>query len=136
MDIKFSKQDKDHLRALGVAALYLFGSRAQGVAGPLSDYDFAVLMKEPGQKRGGKVYNQLYEILSPLCPRTLKNDIIDIIFLRDTPLELRFHVIRYGKVLFDAQPLRRLRFEVETQLLYNDYRPILDMFDKAILATI
>ena len=136
MNLRFSKQDKNRLKTLGVVALYLFGSRAQGLAGPLSDYDFAVLMKEPGQKRGGEVYNQLYEILSPLCPRTLKNDIIDIIFLRDTQLELRFHVIRYGKVLFDAQPLRRLRFEVETQLLYNDYRPILDMFDKAILATI
>lgn len=136
MDLRLSKQDKNRLKTLGVAALYLFGSRAQGISGPLSDYDFAVLMKEQGQKRGGEVYNQLYEILSPMCPRTLKNDIIDIIFLRDTSLELRFHVIRYGKVLFDAQPLHRLRFEVETQLLYNDYRPILDMFDKAILATI
>lgn len=137
MDLKLSKQDKDHLKALDVAALYLFGSRAQGIAGPLSDYDFAVLMKKPGDKRGGKVYDQLYEILFPLCrPRTLQNDVIDIIFLRDAPLELRFHVIRYGQVLFDAQPLRRLRFEVETQLLYSDYRPILDMFDNAILATI
>lgn len=136
MGLKLSKQDKNRLRTLDVVALYLFGSRAQGLSGPLSDYDFAVLMNNKGHRRGGEMYNQLYEILSPLCPRTLKNDMIDIIFLLDTPLELRFHVIRYGKILFDAQPLRRLRFEVETQLLYNDYRPILDMFDKAILATI
>jgi predicted nucleotidyltransferase len=136
MTVKLSKTNQNKLSALGVQALYLFGSRALGVAGPLSDYDFGVLMPEEGHKRGGKLYDEIYDILSPLCPRTLENDIIDIIFVRDAPLELRFHIIRYGKVLFDAAPRDRGRFEDNTTMLYCDYRPLLDMFDKAILATL
>lgn len=134
--ITLSKTDQNNLRALDVQALYLFGSRAQGVEGPLSDYDFGVLMAEEGHKRGGKLYDAIYDILDPICPRTLENDIIDIVFVRDAPLELRFHIIRYGKVLFDENPRERGRFEDNTTMLYCDYRPILDMFDKAILATL
>lgn len=134
--ITLSKTDQKNLHALGVQALYLFGSRAQGVAGPFSDYDFGVLMAEEGHKRGGKLYDAIYDIISPLCPRTLENDVIDIVFVRDAPLELRFHIIRYGKVLFDANPRERGRFEDITTMLYCDYRPLLDMFDKAILATL
>lgn len=136
MIITLSTTDQNKLTALGVQSLYLFGSRAQGVAGPLSDYDFGVLMKEEGHKRGGKLYDAIYDILSPLCPRTLENDIIDIVFVRDAPLELRMHIIRYGKVLFDAATRERVRFEDITTMLYCDYRPLLDMFDKAILATL
>lgn len=130
---EFSAEDRSELASLGVQALYLFGSRAQGCAHALSDYDYAILMKDVGHYRGDDLYQRLYDILSSRSPRTQKNDVIDIVFLRDAGLELRFHVIRYGIVLFDADPTSRLNFESDTTLLYCDYRPILDMFDKAIL---
>lgn len=136
MNIPIPSSQLEALRSLGVQSLYLFGSRAQDSHGPLSDYDFAVLIKSPGHKRGDKTYNALYDILSPLCERTLKNDVIDIVFLNNAPLELRMHVVRYGKVLFDDAPSARLAFEEQTVLEYADYRPILDMFDKAILASL
>ena len=134
--ITLSEENRNALRNLGAEALYLFGSRAQGAEGPLSDYDFAALMTKGGEKRGGKTYDAIYDILSPLCPRTLDNDIIDIVFLRDAPLELKMHIVRYGKILLDENPRARAKFEEETTLLYCDFRPILDMFDKAILATL
>lgn len=134
MKFNLSKSTQKQLKDLGVKTLYLFGSRAQGAENRLSDFDFAVLMKESGCKRGGSIYNALYDLLSPLCPRTLKNDIIDIIFLNDAPLELRMHVIRYGKLLFDSEPLERGRFEEKTVEEYCDFRPLLDLFDKTILA--
>jgi predicted nucleotidyltransferase len=117
----------------GVQAIYLFGSRAQGKENPLSDYDYAVLLKEKGYSKGDPLYFQLYNLFSEVSPRTLKNDVIDIIFLRDAGLELRFHVIRYGVVLYDKNPKERLDFESETMILYCDYRPLLDEFDQAIL---
>ena len=134
--IVLSEQQQYDLRALGVKALYLFGSRAQGTAGPLSDFDFGILMNKRGHSRGGKLYQKLYDVLSPSCPRTLENDVIDIVFLRDAPLELRFHVIRYGKVLLDTDPRARLDFEEKTTLEYCDFRPLLDRQDEAILAAI
>ena len=136
MSITLPKSTKEQLRALGVQCLYLFGSRAQGADGPLSDYDFAVLMSTAGNSRGDTLHDRIYDLLAPLCERTLKNDVIDIVFVRDVSLEMRFHIIRYGKILLDTDPLARANFESETQLLYCDYRPILDEFDNAILATI
>lgn len=124
------------LTILGVKVLYLFGSRAQGVAGPLSDYDFAVLMDRPGARRGDATYDALYDMLAPLCPRTLKNDVIDIVFLDAASLELRFHVIRYGQILLDVNPSARGRFEERTMEEYCDFRPLLDIFDHAVLARV
>ena len=136
MLIKLTAENKEQLKKAGVQAVYIFGSRAQGAEGPLSDFDFAVLMAETGHKRGGKLYENIYEIISPHCPRTLKNDIIDIVFLRDVPLELRFHIIRYGKPIYDAEPKQRLNFEEKTVLEYCDYKPVLNFFDNAILASL
>lgn len=130
---KFNDLQKRKLRDLGVESVYLFGSRALAAEHRLSDYDYAVLMKEKGHQKGDDTYFALYEVLSEISPRSLSNDAIDIVFLKDAGLELRFHVIRYGKVLFDLYPSRRLNFEAQTTLLYCDYRPILDRMDKAIL---
>ena len=121
------------LEQLGVVALYLFGSRARGEERPTSDYDYAVLTREGGHRKGGPLYMALYDLLAEISPRTLANDVIDIVFLEDAPLELRFHVVRYGQVLYDADPAARLEFETRTTLLYCDFRPLLDEMDQAIL---
>lgn len=133
---QLSEKIRQRLTSLGVVSLYLFGSRAMGLAGPLSDFDFGVLMEKEGHRRGDAVYEKLYDILSPICPRTLDNDTIDIVFLDNAPLELQAHVVRYGKILLDANPLRRGRFEEKVIEDYCDFRPVLDLFDRAILASL
>lgn len=121
---------------LGVSTVYLFGSRAQELETPLSDYDFGILLA-PGTKRSLELYNQLFAIFDPLCPRGHENDVIDIVFLDDVvSLELRMHIVRYGRVLFDTDSKARVRFEEQTMFRYCDYRPLLDMFDRAILASL
>lgn len=133
MTFQLPQNAKEELEKRGVLALYLFGSRAIGAEHMRSDFDFAVLARDRGHKRGDALHDVIYDILSPLCKRTLENDVIDIVFAADAPLELRMHVIRYGKVLLDTDPKARLDFEEQTMNLYCDYRPILDMFDHAIL---
>lgn len=137
---KFSlpQKAKKQLKKLGIVAVYLFGSRAQGVAGPLSDYDFGMLMSKYNSENHGKLYDAVYDILSPVCPRTLKNDVIDIVFLNNenVSLELKMHVIRYGLLLLDEDPQRRVNFEERVMLEYCDFRPMLDMMDKTILASL
>lgn len=129
----FSPNQIKILKRLDVQVIYLFGSRAQGREGPLSDYDYAVLLKTTGHQRGDGLYEKLYQLFSEISPRTLKNDVIDIVFLRDIGLELRFHVVRYGKVLYEEETKVRLDFESETSLLYSDYQPLLNQFDRAIV---
>lgn len=142
MGITLTPQQEKELTVLGVATLYLFGSHAQGVAGPLSDYDFAVLLHDPALLRvpakKEALYDALYTLLSPLCPRDLTNDVIDIVFLdeRRTSLELQMNVIRNGTVLFDGDPRRRADFTEVVMERYCDFRPILDLFDRTILQSV
>lgn len=125
------------LKTLGVQAVYLFGSRALGREGPLSDFDFGVLLLQRGYSRGDALYFKLYDLFDEVSGRRGKeNDVIDIVYLRDVGLELRFHVLRYGKILFDGDSQARLRFETETTLLYCDYRPLLDRFDENLLQSL
>lgn len=134
--LAFSKKHREILEKTDVLTIYLFGSRAQGVESPLADYDYGILTKKEGHKRGDALYDLLYEIFSEISPRTLENDVIDIVYLRDVGLELRFHVVRYGTILYDRVPMERLEFEEQTHILYCDYRPILDDFDRTILENI
>lgn len=137
--MKSSRFNSEHCLTLtkaGVQAVYLFGSRAQGEEGPLSDYDYGVLLKEKGHIRGDDLYFQLYDLFSEISPRSLDNDVLDIVFLRDVGLELRFHVVRYGIVLYETDTKARLNFETETTLLYCDYKPLLDRFDQTILESL
>jgi len=133
---KISRDDRQSLEHLGVQALYLFGSRAMGFAHERSDYDYAVLVNEVGHKRGDDLYEKLYDLLSAISPRALENDVIDIVFLRDAGLELRFHVIRHGRILFESDLSARMNFEAMTTLLYCDYRPVLDEFDRNLLESL
>lgn len=119
-------------RKFGVQAIYLFGSRALAREHALSDYDYAVLTHTSHHK-GDVLYMKLYDVFAKISPRGVENDVIDIIFLHDAGLELKFHIIRHGKVIYDADSEARLTFEERTMLLYCDYRPILDEFDAAIL---
>lgn len=136
MAFQLPQKVQNELKKLGVSALYLFGSRAIGAEGPLSDYDFAVLMSRKGYRRGDVTYNAIYDLLSPLCPRTLENDIIDIVYLLDAPLELRSHVMRQGKIIFESKPLARGHFEETTMLEAADFRPLQLIIDKTILASL
>ncbi|MBI2444361.1 MAG: nucleotidyltransferase domain-containing protein [Candidatus Magasanikbacteria bacterium] len=139
MAIAIPQKIQQELVDLGVVALYLFGSRAQGVAGPLADYDFGVLLDDPlrVQRSSFELYGKLYEILSKVThPETLEADVIDIVFL-DSPrvsLELKFNIIRHGRVLFDSNPRRRVDAEERIMEAYCDFRPLLKMFDQAVLA--
>jgi len=141
MPIKFSAKNKKEFRSLGVITVYLFGSRAQSVAGPLSDYDYAVLLAQPSilknYRAKAHLYDAIYDILSPLSPRTLDNDVIDIVFLQSgVSLELQANVVKHSIVLFDDDPDSRADYEAQVMIRFADVKPILHQIDQAILARI
>jgi uncharacterized protein len=91
-----------------VAAAYLFGSRANGGAGPLSDVDLAVLLTVYDPCLSGEIKLQLYAD----CSRALKRNDIDIVILNQTRnLFLLDEVARNGVLLFDRDPSSRQEFE-------------------------
>lgn len=124
----------EKLKALQVGLLYLFGSRAEGIAGPSSDIDVGLVFVDPKIVKGNttKIYGELFDICSEVFD--LSNfRTIDIVFLERATLELRFDAISHGVVLFEISSDFRLTFEERTAALYRDFKPILDGFNRAVL---
>ena len=67
--MKDIKLPKEKLKNLGVDGIYLFGSQAEiGTVGKLSDFDVAVLFKNPKNAFGdtSEIYGKLYDIFPRL----------------------------------------------------------------------
>jgi len=95
------------LRQAGARFAYLHGSRASGRERADSDIDIAAHF-------AGRAPNS-FEILLP--PR------IDLLVLDDAPLELAGRVAVGGRLLFDDDPVGRVRWEAMTRKIYFDELP-------------
>lgn len=128
---------KEELQHLGVDAVYLFGSQAEGVAGASSDIDIGIVLKNPipRQKPITALYNALFHVLHD-CFDMSNFRTMDIVFLQRASLELQFDVVQHGKVLFESSPDVRMNFEERVVALYRDFKPILKQFNHAVLERI
>lgn len=120
--------DKIKLKNLGVNALILFGSQAQGIAGPMSDYDFFVI-----GKKTDKMYDAIYDIVSDKIGKPTN---IDIVFEENSPMELQNHVAKYGKVLFEVNGNVFANFRERVMIQYADFEPYRNMYSNATIARI
>src|SRR5919206_20910 len=89
-----------------VAVAYLFGSRAEGTAGPGSDHDVAVLFSSADPPLDATV--RLASALAPVLGTR-----VDVVDLDRVGLELRGRVAERGRLLWSADEVRRVRFEVD-----------------------
>ena len=137
IDINKIKLPAQKLNELKVGLVYLFGSEAEGTAGPLSDVDIGIVFTDPKIARGdtSKIYNELYNILTDFFDMSNFRN-MDIVFLERASLELRFDVISHGVVLFEISSDFRMDFEERIAALYRDFKPLLQEFNSSILARI
>ncbi|MBU1179666.1 nucleotidyltransferase domain-containing protein [Patescibacteria group bacterium] len=93
---------------------YFFGSRANGKAGPLSDYDFAVFI----DGKDKKIFFDIRFSLMDKISRLLKTDNVDIVVLNlaESP-ELKYNIIKEGKLIYEKELFRVI---VEPKIL-NEY---------------
>lgn len=119
-----SEKNKQKLRDLGVGIVYLFGSRAIGAALGKSDYDIGVVFDDVKklQDDSAKLYLAVYNILSEEFPEQLDGPKIDISFLQKANAALELSAIRYGKILFEANPKFRADYEEGVIFRYDDFR--------------
>jgi predicted nucleotidyltransferase len=113
-----------------VVAVYLFGSLARDAEGPLSDVDVAILLAEPIDH--AEVPRLALDYTDSVL-KTLGTDEVSVVMLNTASLTLRHRVIRDGQVLLDRAPVRRRDFEVQSQSLYLDFKPVLDAYDDELL---
>jgi len=105
------KEDKEILLA------YLFGSQAEGTAGPQSDYDIALLVRQPSLALQARLAHEIGIILG--------TDRVDVVLLNRAPVELAYAVIVQGQLLCQRSVAERVEFEAKVLSLYADYLPIL-----------
>jgi predicted nucleotidyltransferase len=102
---------------------YLFGSLAGGTAGPLSDIDVAVYLREgtdPGEEK--------LDLTARLVD-ALATDRVDVVVLNTAPLPLQARVLRCNHILLDRAPHLRHAFESLVLREYFDF----SRFEEAIL---
>jgi predicted nucleotidyltransferase len=95
------------LRQARARFAYLHGSRAAGTRSPGSDIDIAAYF--------GDRPPQSFEILLPPG--------VDLLVLDRAPLELAGRVAVGGKLLYDDDPVARVRWEATTRKIYFDELP-------------
>ncbi len=129
--MELSESQMQILQRLGVSLVYQFGSSAEGKSSPLSDVDIGIVFTDKSSlnKDFSQIYNQLYDIFTDVFPGRK----IDIVFLQKSSLELRFDVIKHGKILFAASSADKFNFEERTMLFYADFKPLLNEFNEAIV---
>ena len=113
-----------------VVLAYLFGSQAEGKAGPLSDVDIAVLLgSQVDRERWFQVQLDLMGELTSLFHR---ND-VDVVILNQATPVLAHEVVRFGQVLYEAQPGTRGDFEMSVLRRYADTEPLRRLQDRRLL---
>ncbi len=119
----------DRLRAFcvgqdDIVAAYLFGSAAEGKAGPLSDVDVAVLLDSSEPAGAGRLGGLRHADLSARLPAVLGVSRVDVVILDSAPSSLAFRAVSRGRMVVGADVPARLRFEVELLHRYLDHLPL------------
>jgi hypothetical protein len=134
MKVLESINDEEVLEELfsehGVVLAYLFGSQAEGKAGPLSDVDIAVLLgPEIERETWADVQVDLMNALMDLLDRS---DLDLVILNRATPVMAQ-RVAQHGRVLFEAIPGTRARFQIAALRRYVDTEHLRRIQNRAFL---
>ena len=103
-----------------IVAAYLFGSLAHGAAGPLSDVDIGLLVRDRREDRAS-----CERTMDALC-RRLRTSRIEVVSLADAPVPLRYRVVRDGTLVVCRDAAAVERFVTDTVLHYLDFKPLRD----------
>jgi predicted nucleotidyltransferase len=109
-----------------LAAVYLFGSRAAGAAGPRSDVDLAVVLR--GDLDASARWRKRLDLIGDACAR-LGTDAVDVVVLEDAPALLGHRVLARGRLLCERDPRRRVHVTEGIMRQYLDeahLRAVLD----------
>lgn len=121
-----SKLRRYFSRQPGVLAVYLFGSRASGRAGPASDVDIGVLLH--GRSTGSR-FSKKIRYSSDLSP--LLGAESDVTILNEADPLLCMEALSAGQAVWVADLDRLAHFEQETLRRYWDYIPMMRIMNSA-----
>ncbi|MDP3997804.1 MAG: nucleotidyltransferase domain-containing protein [bacterium] len=122
--------DKTALRGAGVSLMVMFGSHVTGNRHPGSDIDIGVLFKDLKQKEADPV--DVYGTLSDVLARIFPGKRLDIVYLHEAPLSLRFRAAMEGELLYAESPTLAADFKEYAMKMYFDFKPVEEEFKQVI----
>lgn len=111
-----------------IASVYLFGSTVSGRRGPMSDIDFALLLKPPHPEGRQLIHEEDY--LAYRIAKMLSVRDVDVIDLNSQRLIFQHNVLKSSKLIYDAAPDFRIRFASRVVSEYCDFEPTLRFMNK------
>jgi len=135
--IKISPKTTQKLKDMGVGLVYLFGSRAEGTAHPLSDFDIGIVLSDKKKlqevkKRPFQMGAEFDNFFEEVVPSTFKNP-VQVTFLQIASFNFQFNAIKYGKVLFEISSEFRADYEEKVMREYLEFKPYYNEFYQATL---
>jgi predicted nucleotidyltransferase len=102
-----------------ISLVYLFGSQVNGQVGAMSDYDLAILTDSIEDNVTIQVRFQ-HAIV-----QAIGTNKVDVVLLNHAPIDLAYHIISEGKLLYKRDLLTQVEFEAQVLSQYGDYLPVL-----------
>lgn len=111
-----------------MVAIYVFGSHASGIAGPLSDLDVALLVDTDtvAEHTKKQPLGPQAHYTAELQTATGRADVDVVLLHRATPL-LAHRVIDGGRLVFCRDDRARARFHARVLIRYLDTRPLREL---------
>ena len=106
-----------------IASAYLFGSQVTGRTGHESDVDIAILLKDNAPKGRNLIHEEDY--LAFRIADALRVQELDLINLNKQGLIFVHNILRSGKLIYDADPVFRIRFVARVISQYCDFESTL-----------
>jgi len=129
--------DKEIMEKLGIQTVFLFGSHAQKIDNPLSDYDFGILLNDNSILKNrtlrDNIYDSFYDIVSSKIKKLVN---IDIVFLDEMSLQLKYHVVKDGIIIYSDNLNKVGDFKEKVIILHADFAHLRNEFHESILARI
>ena len=117
-------------RPAGIVAAYLFGSVARGQQRPDSDVDVGVLFAA-GRPKSLEDLDRLAQLQDELA--ALLHRRVDLVAMNGAPPDLLHRILVDRVLVHDADPERRIEFEMQTRSRYFDLAPYLQRYRQTVL---
>lgn len=114
-----------------IAAAWVFGSEARGEPKPDSDVDIGLVFRRRGTTALDH-HRDLRTIAARLEAAT-SGRLIDLVVLEPQGPVFCHRVLSEGRLVYDADPERRIDFESETYVRYFDFRPTWELANRHAL---